>query len=372
MKTKIQIRSAILATIAVLFLLLNADCSYDRLTEVNSVEANKSGPRLDIERKIKEQTALERNNTAADNLEEVRTIQSTWGRRNGMLQPASLTLDINSDIYISDNNGHTIHHLPAGSDSINVLQLQGNDAKLEWPMAIHALSNMLYVNDNQGIKVFDNKGRFLRLLKVYYQVNDFAVARDHSIYVNPQFRAQKPNDPLIVHLDKSGKLLKGFGARINRKDHYSLEDRAYILTNGNYIVAAFRHQPRVQIYTKSGKLMSNIVIEHPTFDRLITLSDDEKYIRPSTSTYRLPTYIAGAATVDDRILVLLDLPVPEIVELNFVGQEVNRYRGRLGSLKSRRYCGFDCQVHKAKYQFWIASHDDTRNSYLTELTVSSK
>jgi hypothetical protein len=57
-----------------------------------------------------------------------------------------------------------------------------------------------------------------------------------------------------------------------------------------------------------------------------------------------------------------DMPVPEIVELDFDGEEINRYRDHLGTLTSRHYCGFDCQFREGKYRFGIVSVDDKRNS----------
>lgn len=369
MRSPIKLNTVVVAYISLLSLLLNVGCDRAQSKTAGSLKINKSEPRGDVEYNAKERAIRFKSNVDAIALEEARHIQSPGGGKGGILQSLSLALDSGGGRYITDNNAHSIHYSPAGSDSIGVLRLQGADAKLEWPVVIRALGNLLFVSDNQGIKMFSDEGRFLRLLRVYYQINNFAVDVDRTIYLNPHFRGQNSSDPLIVHLDKSGKRIGEFGARANRKDHLGLDDVIYLTVSERYVVAAFKHQPRVQIYDKAGKLINDTVINHPASEELAALSEDKSFVRPAPSSYRLPVYIAGVATAGGRILALLDMPVPEIVEIDFGGKEVKRYRGRR---EFHSYRGFDCQLREGKYRFWVLSADNKKNTFLTEFVAASR
>src|SRR5205085_9137599 len=102
-------------------------------------------------------------------------------------------------------NAHAVHILPPDSDQVAPLIPKPNEMALVWPFSMWVEGKNIYVSDDEGIKVYDSEGAVQRLLRVYYQVNDFAVGADGSIYINPVFRVFKQSNPLLVKLAQEGR-----------------------------------------------------------------------------------------------------------------------------------------------------------------------
>ena len=76
------------------------------------------------------------------------------------------------------------------------------------------------------------------------------------------------------------------------------------------------------------------------------------FTHPGPNRYRLPTYVSGARVVGNRLMVLLDLPQPEIVEMSLMGKELGRYQGQV-PFTTMGYRGFDVQLSGSTYRFWL-------------------
>jgi len=278
-----------------------------------------------------------------------------------LIYPVSLALSEDRALFISDNNAQKIYYRSPSSPKISTFAPRGDEVELEWPNSIRFHDQEVFVSDNQGIKVFNNIGSFERLIRVYYQVADFAVGQGGIIYANPFFATQASSKPLIVKLSQEGTLIKGFGQRVAPPDHYGLEDKAFLCLSGNYIFAAFLHRPLVQVYTQSGTLVKEFPVDGPSFDKLATLARDERFTSPRAGAARLPSYIAGASVVGDRLMILLDLPKTEIVEFDFDGNERGRHCSREEPVREAQYRGFEGRLADGRYTFWVIvgnSNDD--------------
>jgi hypothetical protein len=323
----------------------------------------------DIEYGIKAKAMLKADVAGAKPLRFVHRIKSEMGGKGKLVYPVSLAVSDTGVAYLSDNNAHVIHSCPPNLDSIVTLPIQEGQGRLVWPNSIETWRDSLLVTDNEGIKFFKPDGAFQRLTRVFYQINYFAMRPDGAIYINPSFSKQKPDNPLIVELDSTGKRVKAFGARLNSPDRIGLSDQTYLSVTDKYIFAAFKHRPAIRVYNTDGELIREFGIDHPAFDDLAPLSRDERFIRPEPDKFRLPKYISGARVIGDRLLVLLDLPQPEIVEFNFEGQEQNRYRANV-SPAVKTYRGFDIRRTGDAYHFWILCADDESSINLFEFIPS--
>ena len=284
--------------------------------------------------------------------------------------PTSLAASDDGDIYISDNNGDAIYHTTSTFKVLN--KLPAEDGHLVYPNTIQVRLNEILISDNDGIKVFEPNGSFQRLLRIYYTVFDFALDSAGNIFANPIFSAPKESDSLIVSLNKQGMRVGGFGKRMNRAEHDGLEDRAYIRAVDNLVIAAFRHQPRVQIYSSTtGELLREIDISHPAFPSLAKLEEDKKFVNPKPGVVRLPVYLSGVDVTTNRIYVLLCLPQPEIIEFNIQGQEMARYRSA-SSVSAFSYFGFRAHSAGKAQQFTLGMMNPYHDPVLMVLTSNNK
>lgn len=325
---------------------------------------------IDVEFGIKEQALTDTSRAKATPLKVVRRIQSDLGGKGGFVYPSSLAVSDKGGIYISDNNAHVIRYCPPDTDSIITQPVQQGAGKLSWPgrMAISGAS--LFVMDVDGLKIFKTDGKFQRLLRVFYQVNHLTISPHGTIYVNPSFSNLKPDNPLIVEMDSNGKRIRSFGARLN-SDKAGLADEAHLCAAGRNVFAVFKHRPVIDIYSTDGRHIRHFNVSHPAFANLISLSQDEKLTNPEPGKHWLPKYISGARVIGDRLLILLDLPQPEVVEFSFEGQELNRYRADV-SPGVKLYQDFEVQQAGSSYRFWILFGDGERFMALTEFIPSDE
>jgi hypothetical protein len=307
---------------------------------------------------------------ALPNAVELKVLRQTKNSDTSDLKyPTSLASSDDGDIYILDNNGDAIYHTTSTFKVLN--KLPAEDGHLVYPNTIQVRQNEIFTSDNDGIKVFERNGSFQRLLRIYYTVFDFALDSAGNIFANPIFSAPKQSDSLIVSLNKQGMRVGGFGKRVNRPEHDGLEDRTYISAVDNLVIAAFRHQPRVQIYSSTtGELLREIEINHPAFPGLAKLNEDKNFVNPKPGVVRLPVYISGVEVIADRIYVLLCLPQPEIIEIDIQGQEMARYRST-SSVSAFSYFGFRARLAGEAQQFTLGIMNPDRNPVLMVL-ISNK
>lgn len=359
-------------TILTICAALFAGCARSSVTVANNEDHSSTQAKTtDIEHSIKEKSLREVLKSQAQPLRILRNIQLGTDRGRPVVYPVSLAVSDEGGVYISDNNAHLTHFCSPNSGSLTTLPSHNEQGKLKWPNTIRMWKDSILVSDNDGIKTFKRDGSFQRLLRTYYQINHFTVRQDSTIYANPYFRVQKASNPLIVELNREGALVRGFGIRLNRPSHIGLDDKAYLGATDKYVLATFLHRPTVQVYSVKGRFIREFNVDHPVFKDLIPLSKDEKFVHLSPGRYRLPSYIAGASVVGDRLLVLLDLPRPEIIEFDFQGNEVGRYRDNLFHA-AKAYSGFDAQLARDTYQFWVMVANDNDSFALMQYEVSKK
>ena len=345
------------------FAMLYAGCTGKSVGESSGSAPNSEAGRDDVEYQAKISSKGYTGDVRP--LTQLRRIESSLGGGGGWVYPVSLAASDHGPLFISDNNAHLIHYCRPDADSIQTLSLQGS-AKLSWPGTIQMWRDRILISDNDGLKFFARDGSFERLARVYYQIHHFAVRPDGVIYINPMFRKQKASDPLIVEVDGTGKRLKSFGARLNRANLLGFDDQVYLCAKADVVIAAFQHRPVVRIYSTAGDFIREFNVSHPSFSGLDTLGKDQSFSHPGPDKYRLPTYLSGARIIGERLFILLDLPQPEIVEFDFNGAEMNRYRAALPSL-AKAYRGFDVRRINGRYVFWLIASDRQDSASLIEL-----
>lgn len=293
----------------------------------------------------------------------------TKGAGGDFTFPAAIAYSETGDLFVSDNIGHTIHRLQADSNKAETIFAKDGTV-LSFPNSIQCWANKLVVSDNDGLKILSSKGEFEKLIRPYFGIFNFTITKDQTFLINTLVRNAEQQDPLIVELDREGKRLRAFGARLAVSGHNGLEDQAFLALSDRLLFAAFKYRPLVEVYSiDSGKLQRSFEVNHPVF-RLLA---DELKATGLTSTKApgqvfLPRYIAGIRTVGKRIFVCLNLPTPEIWEVNANGKILALFKvSRLAPVVD--IFGFDVHIKHDILTFSLGTIDPSFGSTVSEVYV---
>lgn len=269
--------------------------------------------------------------------------------------PVSLAASENGQIYVSDNNGQAIYKISSDLSTIARIskeKSERDEENLKYPNTIRFYHNKIFVADNDGIKVFKPNGELEKLIRSYYSTNDFSIDSEGNFFVNAIFLNPNDENSLAIKLNENGTRVGGIGQRLNPSENNDVEGKAYVEVKEQSLIVAYRHFPLIQIYDiKSGDLIRESEVKHPIFDELKNLKNNKEFVNPRTGVVVLPRYFAGVKVFENRIYLLLHLPNPEIVEIDFQGKELNRYRS--DAITAMNYFGFDVRSVGDARQFIV-------------------
>lgn len=284
--------------------------------------------------------------------------------------PVALTYSDTGDLYVSDNIGHTIHRLSVGSNEIQTI-LAKNAHVLTFPNSIQYWAGKVVISDNEGIKIFSPKGEFERLIRPYLGIFNFAITKDQTFLLNTLVRNAAAQDSLIVELDNHGRRLKAFGTRLAVPGNNGLENQAFLALSDRLLFAAFKHRPLVEVYSiDSGKLLTSFEVNHPVFRPLSAeLKVTGVTQAPTPGRVFLPRYIAGIRTYGKRIFLCLNLPQPEIWEVDTNGKVLAQFK--VSDLAPAvDIFGFDVRISGDSVIFSIGVIDTSFAASVSEVSLS--
>lgn len=291
-----------------------------------------------------------------------------------LVYPISLAVSEDGQIYVSDNNGQAIYKAPSDLSTIARFSKENaerDEKKLKYPNTIRFYRSQIFVADNDGIKVFKQNGELEKLIRTYYSINDFSIDSEGNFFVNANFLTASQENSLVIKLSENGTRVAGIGRRPNPSENNDVEGQAYIEVKEPNIIVAYKHLPLVQIFDiKSGDLIREFEIKHPIFGELKKLKDNKEFVNPKTSIVVLPKYFAGVKVFEDRIYLLLHFPNPEIVEVDFQGNEINRYRSE--AVTAMNYFGFDVHSVGNVRQFIVGVIEPSRAPTIAAFNLNAK
>lgn len=280
-------------------------------------------------------------------------------KQAGLGQPASFICSNDANLFLVDNQTSSIFKVSSDFQTFEeFIKKDGNKDSLEFPFQIKEFSNNLYINDNEGLKVFSKEGQFQKAIKSYIGIGDFTVLKNDEYLVTEHISQGKNNAPLILKLDLNGKKTDSIG-QIKTSENIGLENQIFLERTETQIVVAYKYLPLIEIYDLPKKnLISSFKVQASIFDELIKLKENKEIINPEPGRYNLPSFIGGIKLYNNKLYVLLNLPFPEIIEFNFKGEEIGRYRS--SEIKTENYFGFDIREVNNTTQFvvghWNVSH----------------
>lgn len=294
----------------------------------------------------------------------------TKGHGGDFTFPAGIAYSDTGDLYVSDNIGHTNHRLPVGSNEIQTIVAKDGRV-LRFPNSIQYGADKVVVSDNDGIKILSPNGEFEKLIRPYLGIFNFTITSNRTFLINTLIRNAETQDPLIVELDDQGRRLRAFGTRLGVPGHNGLEDQAFLALSEGLLFAAFKHRPLVEVYNiDSGKLLTSFEVNHPVF-RLLADEFKASGITETKTPGRvvLPRYIGGIRTFGNRIFLCLNLPQPEIWEVDNKGKVLAQFRVS-DIAPAVDIFGFDVRFNHDKVIFSIGVIDTSFAASVSEVSLS--
>jgi len=126
---------------------------------------------------------------------------------------SDITIDSNFNIYIADDRNYRVQIFNENGKYINTIGNKGMGPGefSSYPRHIEVNSyNFLYVFAGRKIEVFNNKGNYIKTIKVNLRINDFKIDRNNRIIVLGY------KDNKIFHvIDDNGDIIDSFGSTID-------------------------------------------------------------------------------------------------------------------------------------------------------------
>ena len=168
------------------------------------------------------------------------------------------------NIYVSNRKAHFILKFDPSGHFLQKIGRKGQGpGELMEPGRIMTGKDFLAVHDrmNRRIQFFDQKGNYVKSIKLYKTFKDITMNKEGLIFAAPILITSQM--PLIDVLSQDGKLLYSFGKPKSFKrswDH--LNDVLLDLNKKGELLMAFRHFPIVRKYSVKGELLAEYQIDH--------------------------------------------------------------------------------------------------------------
>ncbi|HSR69733.1 MAG TPA: hypothetical protein VLU25_17505 [Acidobacteriota bacterium] len=211
----------------------------------------------------------------------------------------------------------------------------------DYPLNLEIQGGMVYVDVSGRIDSFGSSGERLFSFHTYYNLFDFTVLPDGSIWVNPRWTRARPDQPLLIHLDASGRKIAGLGQRSSQEAWRGLLDNVFLASGFGRLWALGQREPVLRVFdTGSGREIAARQIKHPLF-REVRAAARWPLTGGQGRSLLAPRYTADLVLDGKELFVLLHLPFVEILRLDFEGREKARYRWQDDNLQLLDLNGLD-------------------------------
>lgn len=276
---------------------------------------------------------------------------------------ASLAPDGSSMLALENNPGMLSRLDLAGRPSEVAIQPITVPPGLAAPTVVRTREGQVYVKDSSGLLVMTAGGRPARRIPLFFPIRDLAVLSDFSIAFNPL--SSQRDEPMVIRIDERGRRRSSWGGPLLLSDDVDvrrLSSAASISACHGRVAVAAVHAPRVFILPEDLSSAIEVRIPFPGERELEALAYRRELTRPRESVLWLPSFLAGITCVDDRLLVLLDLPAIRIVEVALDGRVMGSIQGPVTP-----YTRFHGLVAHGKGQLYALALGADRRDHLLRL-----
>jgi hypothetical protein len=351
-------------------MLLSTGCSVQRAASIPTVKPIGRFPELELKERL-----LHEAGSQAAPLTARRSVRGGQGAE--FVVPAGIAYSETGDLYVTDNNTHTLHLWRARSPLAEALKMPPGENQLQFPTTVRVWKGKVHVSDNDGIKILSAGGQFERLIRPYFGIFNFAITNGGTIIASVTIRNPGAQAPLMVELGQGGRVIREIGSRGAVTGGDGRDGQAFIAVSEKLLVAAYKYRPVVEVYDlATGKLIRQLEINHPVFASLrresgAALSGAKADVDAKAESNLAPRYVAGVKVLGNRILLCLHLPAPEVWEMDEKGKVLAQYRAS-GLPRAIHVFGFDAQVNGDERKIAVGVVAPTWDASVYELNATSE
>ena len=238
----------------------------------------------------------------------------------GAPRPGRMTTDSAGNIYFSEARRATV--LKLTPDGILDMNFAGNFAikkRLTNPHALSIHENMLLVQDQEKIVVFDLNGKFVSSMDIP-NADDIAIDENGTIFVSPSIKS--PKTALVETYSLRGKKANSFGSPMNFRHSLGELNRRSLLLNGDMVYVVFRFFPIIRKYSKKGEFIEEFRIED-SFIRIkeeFNLKKMGEGIADPAKRYGYLEIISAASVFDGLFYAISGYPILMVYEIGNNGK----------------------------------------------------
>jgi len=122
----------------------------------------------------------------------------------------NLAVDNQDNIYALDGKNFRIQKYDKNGQYLQTIGRKGQgpgEFELPFKFFIDGQSN-IYVYDRRKLKVFNNKGEFLKSVTLRTFVNDFCMSPEGSIFASSELRDAEGSKQTVIEIDSEGELIE--------------------------------------------------------------------------------------------------------------------------------------------------------------------
>lgn len=122
----------------------------------------------------------------------------------------SLAVDNQDNIYALDGRNCRIQKYDKNGQYLQTIGRKGQGpGEFELPFKfLLDIQNNIYVYDRRKLKVFNNKGEFLKSVNLRTLIFDFCVSPEGSIFANSELRDEEGSKQTVIEIDSEGEIIE--------------------------------------------------------------------------------------------------------------------------------------------------------------------
>ncbi len=229
-------------------------------------------------------------------------------------------------LFLVDNNGHSVKVFDFKGKFIRSIGRRGKGpGDLYWPFGIATFEDKIYIRSQNGLDIFDLKGKFKDRIKNFAGSSPLKIIKD-GFYVSASGRGYERKPTIALKLDKEGKVVKVIRSQKLSAPIYRMSSRVFIdQISKHKFVFVMQDWNKIFFYNEKDNVLEEKEIPYKFGTELDQMRLDEGF-DPKSMIHHYNNYISGAKVYDNKIFILLNIRSRvEMLTLNFKGEIIDHY-----------------------------------------------
>jgi hypothetical protein len=245
------------------------------------------------------------------------------------------------------------HQLMVFEDSGKFKEAVGREGRgpgdLLYPTWMEIYQDNIYVDNNNGIEVFDGDLKFVRRIRSFLEIYRFTIA-DDFMYCTTR-GVYKEKYPLFLKLNLHGGVEEAVYSPDLDDPLFKISKEGDILILNGQVILVPKHWNRMYVYDKQLKTLKKVSIKYKLLD-LIQRWNQRNLRREQKNVLWFSNLTAAAKVFRGRIYLLFKLPRVEIIGVDTEGNIVEHFYNDK-DLRYARWFDFVIQEEEGMPVFYV-------------------